>query len=126
MKIEWSKSWKGSRQPRKQRKYAYNAPLHIARKMMSVRLIKDLKQKYTKRNFPVRKSDKVKVMAGQFKGKIGKVEKVDVKNREVFVEGIFLTKRDGNKLPLGLHPSNLMIMELNLEDKLRKKALEKK
>ncbi len=122
----WSRSWKGSKKPKKQRKYAYNAPLHIARKMMSVRLAKDLKQKYTKRNIPVRKGDKIKVMTGQFKGKLGKVESVDLRNKKVYVEGVFLTKRDGNKIPLALHPSNLMIIELNLDDKLRKKALERK
>ena len=37
-----------------------------------------------------------------------------------------LTKRDGTKKLLALHPSNLMITELNLDDKMRQKALERK
>ncbi len=123
---KWSKSWKSSKQARKQRKYRYNAPLHIIRKLMSVRLAKDLKQKYKKRNIPVRKEDKVKIVVGQFKGKIGKVNRVDLKHKKVFVDEIFLTKRDGNKVPFALQPSNLMIIELNLDDKLRREALEKK
>ena len=126
MKSKWSKSWKSSKQPRKQRKYILNAPLHIVRKLMSVRLTKDLKQKYSKRNIPVRKGDTVKIMVGQYKGKIGKVDNVDLKHKRVYVEGIFRTKKDGNKIPLASQPSNLMIMDLNLDDKLRRKALERK
>ena len=126
MRKKWSKSWIASKQPRKQRKYVYNAPLHILRKLMSVRFSKDLKQKYNKRNFPVRKGDTVKVMVGRGKGKIGKVETVDLKNRGVYIENVSRLKRDGTKLPLSIEPSNLMIIELTLDDKLRRKALEKK
>ncbi len=126
MKTKWNKSWKSSKQPRKQRKYNYNAPLHIARKMMSVRLSKDLKTKYNKRNIPVRRNDKVKVIKGQFKGKTGVVSEVDIKHRKVYVDGAHTLKRDGNKLPYGIYPSNLMIVELNMEDKLRKEVLERK
>ncbi len=122
----WSKSWSGSKNPRKQRKYSYNAPLHILRKLMSVRLNKDLKIKYQKRNFPVRKGDKIKVMTGQFKGKIANVTKVNLKHKKVYLENLNLVKKDGNKIQVAFHPSNLMIMELNLEDKLRKEALERK
>ncbi|MCW1309534.1 MAG: 60S ribosomal protein L26, partial [Candidatus Nanoarchaeia archaeon] len=34
----WSKKWKSSKKPSKQRKYRYNAPLHIRRKFLSVNL----------------------------------------------------------------------------------------
>ncbi len=123
---EWSKTWVRSKSPKKQRKYVHNAPLHIVRKLMSVRLSKDLKTKMGKRNVPIRKDDRVKVMVGQFKGKLAKVTKVDYKNRLVYLEETFIVKKDGNKVPMGLQPSNLMIMELNLDDKLRNKALERK
>lgn len=126
MKTEWNKNWNSSKQPRKQRKYLINAPLHIAKKLMSVRLAKELKTKYGKRNIQVRKDDKVKVMVGQFKGKTGKVTRVDLKHRKVYVDGVNLIKRDGNKLPYAIHPSNLMILELTLEDKMRKKSLDRK
>ncbi|MBI2148100.1 50S ribosomal protein L24 [Candidatus Woesearchaeota archaeon] len=123
---EWTKHWIKSKNPRKQRKYAINAPLHIARKLMSVRLNKDLKQKYGKRNFPIRTGDRIKVMTGQFKGKLVKISEVNLKNKSVYLEDVFIVKKDGNKIPVKIHPSNLMIMELNLDDKLRKKALERK
>lgn len=126
MKTEWNKNWKSSVQPRKQRKYVFNAPLHILKKLMSVRLAKELKIKYGKRNVGVRKDDRVKIMSGQFKGKSGKVIEVDVKHRKVYVEGINIIKKDGNKIRCSLHPSKLMIMELNMEDKMRKKLMDRK
>ena len=122
----WSKSWKASKKARKQRKYALNAPLHIVKKLLSTTLSNDLHKKYTKRNVPVRKGDTVKVLRGQFKGKTGKIEKVHTKLQRVVVEGVYLTKKDGNKVPYRLHPSKLMITELNLEDKERIKLLERK
>ncbi|MBS3167840.1 50S ribosomal protein L24 [Candidatus Woesearchaeota archaeon] len=122
----WSRKWVGSKNPRKQRKYRYNAPLHIIRKFMSVRLSKDLKQKYGKRNLPVRKGDLVKVIVGEFKGRVAKVTRVSLVNHSVYVEGVVNVKRDGTKLTRPIDPSNLLITELNMEDKYRKKILERK
>ena len=65
-------------------------------------------------------------MKGQFHGKIGKVSRVDLKKTKVFVENIELIKKDGSKIPYGIHPSNLMIIEPNFSDKLRVKRLEAK
>src|SRR3989338_7207365 len=126
MKTLWNKNWKSSKQPRKQRKYVFNAPLHILKKLMSARLTKELKTKYGKKNVGVRKDDKVKIMSGQFKGKSGKVIEVDLKHRKVYVYGINIIKKDGNKVRVALHPSKLMIMELNMEDKMRKKLMDRK
>jgi len=126
MKTLWNKNWKSSKQPRKQRKYVFNAPLHILKKLMSARLTKELKTKYGKKNVGVRKDDKVKIMSGQFKGKSGKVIEVDLKHRKVYVDGINIIKKDGNKVRVALYPSKLMIMELNMEDKMRKKLMDRK
>jgi large subunit ribosomal protein L24 len=60
MKKKWSKTWKSSKQPRKQRKYRHNAPLHIKHKFLSASLSKDLKKKYNIRNISLRKGDRVK------------------------------------------------------------------
>ena len=126
MKQKFSISWKASKQPRKQRKYRYNAPLHLRRKMMSSTLTKELRKKYGKRNFPVHKGDNVKVMRGEFKRKTGKVDVVDMTKYRVSIEGIFRSKKDGSKVGVWFSPSNLQIKELNLEDKKRKAALERK
>jgi ribosomal protein uL24 len=50
MKEAFSKKWKSSKQPRKQRKYRHIAPINIVRKFLSSPLSKELKIKYNKRN----------------------------------------------------------------------------
>jgi len=125
MKKKFSKHWKASKQPRKQRKYRANAPLHIRHKLMSANLDKDLRKKYGRRSFPLRKGDSVKIMRGEFKGKTGKISVVDLKKLRVAVEGIQRTKKDGTKINVWFDPSNLQIKELNLEDKKRMKAIDK-
>jgi len=119
MKQKFSTSWKSSKQPRKQRKYLANAPLHLKRKVLGVNLSKELRKKYEKRNIIIKKGDTVKIMRGKFKGKKGKVIKVKIKNPLVNVEGIQIKKRDGSKANVKLQASNLQIIELNLEDKKR-------
>jgi len=126
MKKEFSNAWVGSRQPRKQRKYLANAPLHKRHKFMSANLIKELRKKYGKRNFPVRKGDSVKIMKGEFKGKSGKLENIDLKYVRVTIGGIHRTKKDGTKINVYFHPSNLQIKELNLDDKKRLEAIQRK
>lgn len=56
----------------------------------------------------------------------GKVERVDVKNYRVFVEGVTREKTDGTTYLFPIHPSKVMIMRLDLGDKWRKDALERK
>ena len=126
MKSIFSTSWKSSKQPRKQRKYLYNAPRHIKKKLVSTMLSKELREKYNKRYVPIRKGDKVKILRGQFKGKTGEVIRVDLRNLKVNINKIELLKKDGNKVFYPLSPSNLMITELKLDDKKRKKLLERK
>jgi large subunit ribosomal protein L24 len=126
MKKQFSNSWKKSKQPRKQRKYRYNAPLHIKQKFMHAHLSKELRKKYAVRSIGLRKGDKVKIMRGQFKGKITSVEKVLIKKEKVYLAGIENIKRDGTKAPYPIHPSNLLITELNINDKKRIKILERK
>ncbi len=132
MKRKFSKSWKASKQPRKQRKYLANAPLHIRKKFVSANLSKELRKKYDKRNLSLRKGDNVKIMRGKFSGKKGKITRVLLKLSKVIIEGIQIKKIDGSKVDVKIEPSNLQIIELNLEDKKRlkrnsvQKAQEKK
>ena len=106
-------------QPRKQRKALYTAPLHIRRKIMSANLSKDLRADIGKRSLPIRVGDKVQVVRGDFKGHEGKVESMDAKRYKVTVEGVTLSKPDGNAVLLPIHPSNLMIIEADLKDERR-------
>jgi large subunit ribosomal protein L24 len=125
MKSKFSKSWKGSKQPRKQRKYTANAPLHIKRKMIASRLSKELTKKHSKRSMVVRKGDVVNIVRGNFKKHAGKIDTVFTKHMRVHIEGIQNVKRDGNKTFYPIHASNLVITQLNLEDKKRQAILER-
>jgi large subunit ribosomal protein L24 len=125
MKQKFSTKWIGSKQPRKQRKYRANAPLHIKRKFVSANLSKTLKQKYSRKSFPLKKDDKVRVMKGEFRKKTGKISLVDLKKTRVSIEGIQRTKKDGTKINVWFNPSNLQIQELDLEDKKRRMAIER-
>jgi large subunit ribosomal protein L24 len=124
MEKKFSTSWKASKRPSKQRNYRKNAPLHIKHKFLGTHLSKELRQKYHKRSIEVVVGDKVKIMRGQFKKREGKVEKTDIKKSVVYITGIELTKKDGSKTLYPVNPSNLMITELNLNDKKRKETLE--
>lgn len=123
MKTKYSSSWKRSKQPRKQVKYRHNAPLHIKQKFVSSHLSTDLRKKYKKRSVNLRKGDSVKVLRGQFKNKSGKIDEVNLKKTLVYITGIEIVKRDGTKARYPIHPSNLIITELILDDKLRNKVI---
>ena len=126
MKCKFSTHWKSSKQPRKQRKYKANAPLHLKRKLLSVNLSRELRKKYSKRNIPVRKGDVVKIMKGKFKKKQGKVLEVKTKFEKIYVDGINIKKIDGSRVNVPLKSQNLQIIELNLDDKKRIKKLGRK
>jgi large subunit ribosomal protein L24 len=119
MKKDFVKKWCKSVQPRKQRKYRYNAPIHTSGSFLTVTLSKELRKLHGTRNIRVRKNDKIVVLRGQHKKKTGKVERVSVKYSKVYVTGIDLVRKDGTKSLIPLQPSNLMISELDKTDKKR-------
>jgi large subunit ribosomal protein L24 len=119
MRKKFSTAWTASKQPRKQRKYRANAPLHLRKKFMSVNLSKELRKKHSRRNIPLRKGDTVKIMVGKFKKKQGKILNVYLKIGKVTMEGIQAKKQDGSQVNVKMQPSNLQIIELNLDDKRR-------
>jgi large subunit ribosomal protein L24 len=126
MKKSFSRSWIRSKKPNKQRKYRYNAPLHIRQRFANAHLSKELRQKYGFRSFRVVTGDKVRVLRGNYSGKSGKVEGVNLKKSEVFISSIELIKKAGEKKKIPVHISNLVIEELNLDDKIRRERIELK
>ncbi|MBI2448963.1 50S ribosomal protein L24, partial [Candidatus Pacearchaeota archaeon] len=96
---------------------------HIRHKFLSAMLSKDLKKKYRKNAFPLRKGDAVVVMRGKFKKKEGRIKDVSLKKARIKIEGLYITKKDGTNIDVSFDPSKLMIKELNLEDKERIAAL---
>lgn len=119
MKKEFSTSWVSSNQPRKQRKYVANAPLHVKHKFLSANLSKELRKKHGKRNLPLRKGDDVLVMRGSSKKKKAKVLEINLRKCFVYLEGIQRTKKDGAKVNVPFHPSTLQIQSLYMDDKKR-------
>ena len=117
--MSWSAHWKASIKPRKQRSYKREAPLHIRRKFMAAHLSKALRGTHKTRSVILRLGDKVTVLRGQFRKKSGKVERVDINASKAYVTGVELTKKDGSKAMYPLHPSNLIITELDASDKRR-------
>jgi len=118
---EWSLSWKKSTKPAKQRKYRYNAPKHVKGKFLNSHIAKTLRSTIKSRSIRVRTGDLVKIFRGQFRGKNGRVERVDLENERIYIAGIELQKKDGSKTPYPIHASKILIQELNATDKKRLK-----
>lgn len=121
MKSKFSLSWNKSKQPRKQRKFVANAPLHVKRKLLGSPLDKPLKEKHNRKTIEVRKNDEVKVMRGKYAKKQGKVLEVDVRNTRIQIDGITMSKKDGEKAAVWFHPSNIKIIKLDDSDNKRMK-----
>ncbi len=104
----------------------YQAPLHERYRRLASPLSSELKQSHNTSSVPVRTGDTVRVMRGDYRGLEGKVTRVDRKNYRVFVEKVTREKVDGTSKPVPIHPSKVMITRLNLDDKWRKEALNRK
>jgi large subunit ribosomal protein L24 len=78
------------------------------------------------KTLPVRKGDTVRIMRGDHKGFEGKISRVDLKNYRIYIEGLTREKVDGTAIFVSVHPSKVMIRNLNLDDKWRKGIVERK
>jgi large subunit ribosomal protein L24 len=125
MHKKWSREWVASKQPRKQRKYRYYAPLHVRQRLVSANLDKKLREQYKRRALPLRSGDEILIMRGEFKKQGGKVKTVDLKKVKLTVEGIKIKKVSGQEVDVYIDPSNVKITKLNLDDKKRLAKLSK-
>ena len=100
-------------QPRKQRKFRYTAKLHQRKKMVAAHLSKELRQKLStkRRSAPLHRGDKVKVLVGDNKGKVGKVTVVDLSTLKAYVEGISQRNAKGIEKQIPVDPSNITILD---------------
>jgi large subunit ribosomal protein L24 len=106
--------------PRRQRKQVLESPLHANRKKLKCRLDEFLQEDYGLRSLVVKKGDLVKVMRGQFRDTEGKVVRVDYKNTRIHIDSATVTKADGKETDAPIHPSNLMLVKLEIDDERRK------
>jgi len=112
--------------PSKQRKRLFQAPDHIRYKHFAAPLSPELRKTYGTRSLPVRRGDTVRIMRGDRKGFEGKVSSVDRKKFRIYIEGLTREKVDGTTVFVPVHPSKVMITKLNLDDKWRRKILERR
>jgi len=102
----------------------YTASQHLLSKQLGSHLAKSLNEKYHCKSLRVVEGDSVKVLRGEFKGIEGKVTKVSTEKRGIAIEGIKREKLKGGNVDIYIHPSNVIITSLNLEDKWRQNRLE--
>jgi large subunit ribosomal protein L24 len=118
-----------TKNPGKQRLKIYKGPLHTKRKLLVCPVDKPLQKIHSLKSALVRKGDSVKIMVGEHKGKIGKVEIVDHSKAKVFVKEIKHKNSRGQEKMTALVASNLLITDLVVDDLKRfkkKKTPEKK
>ncbi|MSS74099.1 50S ribosomal protein L24 [Candidatus Pacearchaeota archaeon] len=125
MKSKFSTSWISSVQPRKQRKYRFEAPFHIRHSFLSANLSKELRAKHKMRSIPLRVGDEVIIKRGTFAKQKGKILDVNVKKLKVTIEGVTRKKSDGTKINVYFDPSKLQIIALKLDDSRRLKSSDK-
>ncbi|CAK7209529.1 60S ribosomal protein L26A [Sporothrix curviconia] len=100
---------------RKSRKAHFTAPSSVRRNIMSAPLSKELREKYNVRSIPIRKDDEVQIVRGSHKDKEGKVTSVYRLKYVIHVERVTRDKASGQSVPLGIHPSNVVITKLKLD-----------
>ncbi|KAH9035506.1 60S ribosomal protein L26 [Lactarius pseudohatsudake] len=110
---------------RKSRKQHFSAPSSVRRKIMSSSLAKELRNKHHTRSLPVRKDDEVRIVRGKYKGREGKVTQVYRKKWVIHVDRVQRDKANGSSVPIGIHPSNVVIINIKL-DKDRRATLDRK
>ena len=76
------------------------------------------------RSIPIRKDDEVEIVRGSNKGSEGKVTSVYRLKYQIHVERVTRDKASGQSVPLGIHPSKVVIKKLKL-DKDRENILER-
>ncbi|MCF2137509.1 MAG: 50S ribosomal protein L24 [Candidatus Thorarchaeota archaeon] len=115
-----------SKSPRKQRRrISPQTPLHTHKKLLRCKLDELLREEYGVRSMVVRKGDLVRIMRGQFRDTEAKVTNVDYRHVRVYVDAATTAKADGKEAPVPLHPSNLMIVKMELDNE-RKQILQRR
>ncbi|KAH9854196.1 ribosomal protein L24 [Lenzites betulinus] len=110
---------------RKSRKAHFAAPSSVRRKIMSSSLSKELRAKYNTRSIPIRKDDEVRIVRGKYKGREGKVTQVYRKKWVIHVDRVQRDKSNGASVPIGIHPSKVVVTTLKLDND-RRAILERK
>ncbi len=110
-----------SAQPRRQRRFRFNAELHQRQHFVHAHIDEALKKKLgIKRNtVQISKGDSVKVVSGSKKGTTGKVTKVNLRKGRVLIDSLMRKNAKGKESGVPISVSNVYITDLVLTDKIR-------
>jgi len=110
--------------PTKMRNSQLYRATHASRSsQMSSPLSNDLQKRYARKSIRVVRGDTVRVVRGEYRGVDGKVAQVRTAASRVTIEGIKKEKTRGDKYDAFIHTSNLVVTDLNTEDRWRAKKL---
>ncbi len=84
----------------------------------------ELRERYKRKTLRPRKGDSVKIVRGGFRGIEGKVSRVDGENGKLFVEGVNREKIAGGTALAAIDASKVIITNVVLDDKLRKRRVQ--
>ncbi|MHA1186020.1 MAG: 50S ribosomal protein L24 [Candidatus Heimdallarchaeota archaeon] len=116
-----------SKQPSKQRKQMYIAPLHKRRKKLTASLAPALAEVEGVKKLVVRKGDTVRILRGSFRGIEGEVSAVGYKSMKLTIEGVTFEKSDGSAQHFPVQACNCEIIKLkNMKDKRRKAIVDRR
>lgn len=101
-----------SKQPRKKRKALANEALHERAHHVRGHLSKELRNQLKKRNIRLKKGDKVKILSGKFKGREGKISKISLFKRRIFIEGITRKTQRGKEIMVPIPPEKVLVLEM--------------
>jgi large subunit ribosomal protein L24 len=97
---------------------------HIRDSSIAAHLSDNLHQQYNTRSLRVIKGDTVRVMRGEYNGIEGKIESVNTMTGTLAIEGIQREKVRGGNVKVRIHSSNVLITNLNLNDKYRQESMQ--
>ena len=113
-----------SSQARKCRKQYFNATKDAKHVALSAPLSKELQQTHGIKRLPIHRDDEVQGTIGE-RSINGKVLEVRLRQMRVIVENCGKVKDNGQHVALPVHPSNLVITKLKM-DNHRKELIKKK
>ena len=99
----------------------YMASFNTLSKQLGAHLSQELREKYGVRSARVIKGDTVKVLRGEYKGIDGKITNVSIEKKGISIEGIKKEKLKGGNIDVYIHTSNIVVTDLNTDDRWRKK-----
>lgn len=99
---------------------------HMRGRSIAAHVVDNLRQQYRLRSCRIIKGDTVRVMRGEYNGIEGKVESVETMTGGLAIEGIQREKVRGGNVKVRIHSSNVMITNMNLDDKYRRERLEER